>query len=362
MMPDPPIYFYIPHAFWPTTLPQDASVNWSGFGLGLYAWTVQTYLRLKQAGLACQLVNELPQDGIVLLHRNAFRRHPDGIQGLPKRLLVCFQGDLYPHPDAHLHIVQNRTQENQALGAYFMAHWPQPGLLPRLESRGDRFTTIAFFGHATNLAVEFSSADWLQALRDLDLIWRPVVNTNSWNHHETLDTRWNDYRDVDAVVAVRSFQPVALARTQQYRHKPATKLYNAWLAGVPAILGLESGYRAERHHALDYLEVLSMADVVQALTRLKTDKEWRQAIVSQGQQRSDSITPAALTQAWLTFIQETLLPAYDRWCCQSPWQQHLTLYSQRLRYGSQRLLQRGRDWYSRRQPNEDKATSHVTGD
>ncbi|MEM8808289.1 MAG: hypothetical protein AAGF01_19895, partial [Cyanobacteria bacterium P01_G01_bin.38] len=37
-----------------------------------------------------------------------------------------------------------------------------------------------------------------------------------------LNNRWHDYRQIGAVVAIRSFD------RRRYDHKPATKLYNAW--------------------------------------------------------------------------------------------------------------------------------------
>ena len=343
-MREPSLFFYIPSLIWPDNMPDKASLNWSGFGLGIYAWTIQTYLRLREAGVPCVLVDQLPSQGIVFLHRNVFRYHRRGIKVLPKRLLVCFQGDLWPHPDAQVHVVQNRTQENHPIQAYFMSHWPQPGLQPREATRGDRFETIAFFGHAANLATEFSGSEWVETLQQLGLTWRPVINTNRWNEHQTLDTRWNDYRQVDAVVAVRSFDQTALIQTKAYCHKPPTKLYNAWLAGVPAILGSESGYRAERQTHLDYLEVTSCNEVLQGLIKLKENTALRQAMVNNGWSRSRVITPEHLTQQWLSFIQNTLSPIYEQWCCQSHWQQKLRVHYRRLSYRSQRLQKRLQDW------------------
>src|SRR6185295_13492466 len=57
---------------------------------------------------------------------------------------------------------------------------------------------------------------------------------------------WNDYRDVDLVLSGRAESPLMLA------FKPATKLYNAWLAGVPALLGDEPAFRALWQSELDY--------------------------------------------------------------------------------------------------------------
>ena len=343
-MRQPSVLFYIPSPLWPDDLPQDASQNWAGFGLGVYAWTIQTYLRLRDAGLPCALVDRLPDHGIVFLHRNGFQFHPQGIEVSPRRLLVCFQADVLPHPDAQVHIVQNPTQENRQTQTYFMPHWSQPGLQPRLLERGDRFETVAFFGHTNNLAPEFTGSEWTAILKKLGLAWHTVVNTNRWNEHRTLDTRWNDYRQVDAVLAIRSFDPAILAQTQAYSHKPATKLYNAWLAGMPAILGPESGYRAERQTDLDYLEVTSLDEVQQALERLKVDPDLRRAIALNGQARSRAIAPATLTQRWLSLVQDILFPVYEQWCGQSPWQQRLKMYSSRLSYGARRLQQHLQNW------------------
>ncbi|MEL6381492.1 MAG: glycosyltransferase [Cyanobacteria bacterium J06626_18] len=342
-MRQPAVLFYVPPSLWPDAIPQDADQNWAGFGLGVYAWTIQTYLRLRDAGLPCALVDHLPEQGIVFLHRNGFQFH-QRIEVSPRRLLVCFQADVLPHPDAQVHIVQNPTQENRQTQTYFMPHWSQPGLQPRAPERGDRFETVAFFGHTNNLSPEFTGPEWNEILKKLGLVWHPVVNTNRWNEHRTLDTRWNDYRQVDAVVAVRSFAPDVLAQTKDYCHKPATKLYNAWLAGVPAILGPESGYRAARQTDLDYLEVTSLAEVQRALMRLQEDPDLRQAMVCNGRARSRAIAPETLTQRWLNFIQDTLFPVYKQWCSQSPWQQQLRVHSSRLSYGARRLHQRWQDW------------------
>lgn len=62
---------------------------------------------------------------------------------------------------------------------------------------------------------------------------------------------WHDYQHVDAVLAIRDCPPVVLAT------KPASKLINAWKAGVPALLGPEPAYRELRTSPLDFLEAAS---------------------------------------------------------------------------------------------------------
>ena len=199
----PPTYFYIPKHFWPAYIPQNIEENWSGFGLGIYAWTLQTYLRLNADNFPCQLVDTPPTEGIILAHRNALQIHRPPLKPGPNLLLICLKAESLPCPYAQLHIVQNPVESLTLNHSYFLPHWPQPGLIPRNPARGDRIETVAFFGHANNLAPELKHPDWAKQLQEIRLQWRPVINTNRWDNHQTLNTRWNDYSQIDVVVAVR---------------------------------------------------------------------------------------------------------------------------------------------------------------
>jgi hypothetical protein len=325
----PPINFYVPAPYWPASLPASSDEPWPGFANGLYAWTVQTYLRLRAAGVPCQLVDTLPEAGIVLIHRNGFRHHPQGIVCRRDRLVVCFQGDLPPHPSAQVHLVQNPAAANPKWGCYFVPHWPQPGLIPRDPQRGDRLEHLAFMGHRHNLAPEFQTLDWRQMCEDLDLTWQVQASQHRWDQPQTPGVNWHDYRTVDAIVAVRSFDPKDYRRTQGFRHKPPTKLYNAWLAGVPAILGVESSYRQVGQPGQDYIEVNSLEEVRAALVRLRTDGLWRQSLVDRAQHRAQTLTSTTLTETWQRLIHDTLVPCYDQWQRCNTWSQPWTQWLQR---------------------------------
>ncbi|NEP02243.1 MAG: glycosyltransferase family 1 protein [Symploca sp. SIO2E9] len=315
----PPIYFYIPQRYWPDDIPASADENWKGFGLGINAWTLQTYLRLKADGFPCQLTNELPTEGIVLIHRNSLRAHKTNFQPRPNLLLICLKAELNPYPYAQLHIVQNPLETKTFKNSYFLPHWPQPALIPRNLARGDRFENIAFFGHQANLLPELMEPSWQEQLKAMNLHWRPIVNRNRWDDYSNIDNRWNDYSEVDAVVAVRSFSRRELYLSQNYISKPATKLYNAWLAGVPAILGGESAYRTQRQSELDYVEVASPAEILSALKRLRDDLAWRLAMVKNGQARAQEIHPSKITALWRNFLEEVAIPNYHRWRTQPRW-------------------------------------------
>lgn len=292
----PPIRFYLPDKI-PADMPQSPDVFWTGFlgqmRSGVYAWTVQTWLRLRESGFACELVGKMPQDGIVVAHRKSLGR---GFQPSPNVLLVCLKADATFHSYAHLHVVLNRGDLRPWYPAVYMPHWPQAGLMPRDAGRGDVWQNAAFYGHPGSLAGEMHGPAWEATLRDLELTWDAVE-----------PSRWQDFRRVDVVVAVRSFD------RQRYPSKPPTKLYNAWHAGVPAILGRELAYQDERKTALDYLEAGSFAELVAALHRLKSDPGLRRDMAASGLLRARESDPAVITERWQSFFTGVAQPAYEKW-------------------------------------------------
>ncbi len=336
------IVFYLPQPFWPTTWPKDANDNWPGFRLDIYAWTLQTYLRLKDAGFPCELSQQIPNEGIVLFHSDVLQGA--SLKPRARQLFICLKAEAPPHVHSQLQVVQNPVEASHC--RVFMPHWPQPGLLPRDPERADRFETVAFVGHQNSLDCEFQSPIWQERLSELGLKWRPICNGD--NEDEAVENRWHDYREIDVIVAVRSFDPRMHWQTQNFCNKPATKLYNAWLAGVPAILGCDSAYWAERRSSLDYLEVKSLSQTLEQLARLRDDANLRQAMVAHGYQRAQAYTPEAITQRWVDFLNGVAVPAHEYWCEQSALQknigllrsQSLQLHTRSQRKANKRLSQR----------------------
>src|SRR5205807_2465078 len=100
--------------------------------------------------------------------------------------------------------------------------WPTQGIvithtdfLPH--KGGDRFMNVAYFGIEGELDPSLRDEQWQARLRDLGFDF-------TIRHPET----WHDYRDVDVIVAARSFDYPG-----GWLLKPASKLLNAWRAGVP---------------------------------------------------------------------------------------------------------------------------------
>ncbi|ASC70497.1 uncharacterized protein XM38_014360 [Halomicronema hongdechloris C2206] len=307
----PPIYFYVPETSLIENLPEKVNLFWpwlngkiknASAGTGAYTWTLQTYLNLNKIGFPCKLASTLPEVGVLISHRSLL---PSNLKPGKQLLLICLQGDKIRHPFAQIHVVQNprqTTHRHPFLSCwrdYFIPFWTQSGLVPRNPARGDLFQNIAFFGRdRTNLAPELRQHQWLQKVNELGLNFKIV------NQPEL----WCNYSMIDAVLAVRNFR-----RRTLYPWKPASKLYNAWLAGVPAILGPESAYRAERKSELDYLEVTSIDETIGAITRLRDDLELRQRMIENANFRAQGIKHEKITQHWCEFLSKVVPAAYQEW-------------------------------------------------
>ena len=109
---------------------------------------------------------------------------------------------------------------------------------------------------------------------------------------------WHDYQHVDAVLAIRDCPPVVLAT------KPASKLINAWKAGVPALLGPEPAYRELRTSPLDFLEAASAEAVLDSIDRLQQESGLYRRMTEHGAKRAQAFDVNMLTQKWLSLLEE----------------------------------------------------------
>ncbi len=302
-----PVYFYIPQDYWPSReLPNllktetisDYLLSLRTPTLGrvgnIYSWILQTYLRLKADGFPCTFVGTLPPEGIVIAYWDTVPLPSANL------LIVSVLADANPNPYTQLAVIQNPLQALSFHNGYYLPHWPQPGLIPRSAGRGNRFENIGFFGDILNLAPELKSPSWQAQLKSLGFNW-----------HVVEPERWHDYSQIDAVLAVRGF------KERDYFHKPATKLFNAWHAGVPAILGCESAFQAERKNEMDYVEVSSPDEILAALKRLRDDPNLRQAMIANGRLRAEETSIESLAARWRDFITQIAIPAHEAWCSAS---------------------------------------------
>jgi len=299
----PNVQFYVPRDRMP---PPEAARAWKsgarvpleseGVAATEQAWIYQTYVQLRERGVACELVHEVPQAGVLVAFTNAFDGRPAALRD--DVFFVCVVADSTYHPDANWYVVQNRRQVRYAPHCTFLPHWPQPALQPRDPERGATFQNVCYYGLPGNLAPALRSARWRRRLHDETGLTFRVCGPE----------RWHDYCDTDAVVAVRSF-----AAEHTHLRKPATKLYNAWLAGVPALCGPESALRAERRDEHDYLEVHGPDDVIETLRFLKAHPAFVEKMRAQAARRAQAHTPEAVARRWWHFLADVAQPRQQRW-------------------------------------------------
>ena len=294
------VHFYLPEKYWPDSARQKAwregnltTLEQSGKIATAQCWIYQTWAALDRNGFPANLTAELPASGIMVslagFFADAFRPPRD----------VFFAGivaDSVPHPGAQMHILQNPLHARRLRPSVYMPHWPQPNLLPRDPGRGDRFETLGFFGDESNLAPELRTPAWRARLEQFG-VRLEVFGAD----------RWHDYREVDGVVAVRRFEP------GPQLHKPATKLYNAWLAGVPFIGGRDSAYAGDGTPGINYLQVTTPEDVLAEVRRLKENPGLVHALVEAGREAVGAFDESATLARWKALLGHDLPPMARHW-------------------------------------------------
>jgi hypothetical protein len=276
--------------------------DWREFQRGERAWVLQTYLQLVRAGYRARLASQLPDSGVVVFHakqRRALLRRRQPRRGL---VFVGIRGDFRRSGVVDFEVVQNRHSAEPGR-SFFVPHWPQPGLLPRDPGRGLTITRIAYKGFDRNLHPYFRSPEWAMflAARGIEWVQDSVPFAEGRTERTALD--WPDFRTVDLILAVR---PPGLWRGDG---KPATKLYNAWQAGVPALLSPDRGFAEIRRSPLDYLEVGNPDEAKRGLRRLLEYPDLYRRMVDNGRRRADEYTDSATLRHWLDLFEETL-PAW----------------------------------------------------
>lgn len=197
-------------------------------------------------------------------------------------------------------VVQNKVGVDSETDI-FIPIWPQPGLIPRRSERGSTIENIVFKGDEINLYEPFRSPEFKQELEKLGVKLR--INGKPKNE----PVMWHDYSTDDLVLAVRDLtEKDALV-------KPASKLVNAWIAGVPALLGPEPAFGEQRQSDLDYIEVTTPEAALEAVKLLKSQPELYQKIIANGLKRAEDFTTEKMIQRWYELLAGPVADRYKHW-------------------------------------------------
>ncbi len=316
------IYFYAPQDAHHTLLVHDYA-KWHGISSNFVGWVAQTYFYLRQLGFDCVPARTIPEEGILLSDWDTMNQF---FGPLDRVMLVSARSDGMYHPSAHFNILHNPSlcerDRHSIWNPHFVPHWPMPGLMRRNPERGLTPRTVGYIGHPSQLAPELHSPNWAQRLRSIGLEWVNVENPSLWH----------DLSEIDIIVAARKFDG------HPYLGKGANKLFNAWHAGIPAVLSPEVGFLAERRSELDFLLARDIDEAFAAVKRLKESPELYRDMVANGSVRARDHSTEKTAERWVDFFNNVAFPEYPRWRSSSlAWKRSMHL----RRYAGFRLTRIG---------------------
>jgi hypothetical protein len=272
-------------------------------------WPFRTYLELKDH-YCCHLVDEMPQEGIILFFRGSVSMDQ---RPLEKQFWMCLVADSTWHPFSQVNVFQNQEAAQTYKNGHFIRHWPSPDILRRTIPLAG-LKCLYYMGDINNLTPELKSEDWKNFLSDEGI--RFICPSVSG---------WNDYRDVDAVIAIRSFDG------DPYLNKPASKLINAWAGNVIFIGANESAYLAEINDPHDMVRVDSYVQLKLILLQLRDDVELARMYQSRSVERSVKYSLDFFRNSWIRLIEDSILPTASLWARKSKFDYRLYIIGRLLK-------------------------------
>jgi hypothetical protein len=273
----------------PEALAPDAP-PWRG---AQWSWIIQTFLYMKQAGLAVELVDKPVANAICVVH---FATTKNKVWA-PNSFVVGVRADNAPMRMREIEIVQSPANLGKP-DVYLMHHWPQPRLIPRDASRGNRIERISYFGGAGGISPKFSDSSFKASLDAMHISLNLCFDT----------TQWHNYCDTDLVLAVRNHHHPLLINT-----KPASKLVNTWKAGCVGLLGKEPAFRAIGRVNEDYFEVNTPEDVLEVMRLLKQNPHHYEHVRQAGMQRYLEFSFEAIQKHWIDLFNGPITAAFTQW-------------------------------------------------
>lgn len=287
--PDLPLHFLIrpeslPHL--DALIAEGVDAHTECFGYGPENWGLQTYVHAKRAGWNVTAGTACRTGAINLGHVSLLTAFQAG----PRDLIVGIRADYRPSILADCHVVQNQLQADA--NSFWIPHWPQPGIIPRSPERPG-LQRAAYFGHEYYL--DGGAATWKSKLSEIGIEFDCPPQS-----------RWHDYSEVDLVVAVRTFDGYP------YPRKPPSKLFNAWIAGAPALVGPESAYQQVGQPGRDYLVARTMEEAIQSITQLKQSTQAYSQLIQAGNQRAHEFTREKILTRWAELLQSQIRPRWEQ--------------------------------------------------
>ena len=264
---------------------------------GSFCWTLQTYLFLKKHGVNVNLVDYVPENGILIGHKTTFKDKQLKNDNNPSLLKICIQGDKIYSPfeedstpkNVDISIVQNMEDSSIENGnGLYVPFWPHYNIVPR-ESGRKSIKTALYCGWKEWLDEGLQSETFLRQLSELGVSLETRFEDSS--------LLWTDYSEADLILAIRSFD------NNPYVHKPPIKLINAWTAGVPAIVGMnETAYHQVGIQGKDFIGVSNIDEVITMISYLKENPQKYTQMRERGFVSVKQFSEEKVVKCWLVLL------------------------------------------------------------
>jgi len=291
--------------------------NWHKFVRSEWAWLVQTYFELRDTGYDVSASAVADSQKVNVMHADDYVH----LQNKDLFFVAVVVADRRVYFPGNCSLVQNHNHL-VSKADYWVPHWDQPGLIPRpsLAPDPDRIFNVAFAGIPEN-SIELNRVIEQAAFE------RPVRISMLSPH------RWNDFSDVDVLVAVRDLNG------KKHPEKPPTKLFNAWAAGVPFVGGMDSAYEQVGKPGINYLQVCNQTQLLNAISWLQDGDNWI-SLVDAGKQAAEKFNRRKTREMWLAVLSGPVQEQFKAWEYSKRYSRLQSVFVRFLRFNGMRLRRR----------------------
>jgi hypothetical protein len=185
----------------------------------------------------------------------------------------------------------------------FLPPLPQRGLICRDRSRGDQISVVGLKSNPENIPRWIGEPAFVERLDRLGL----KIHVDAPRDVDGSDQSWHDFSEVDVVICARAEGLPTIS-------KPATKLRNAWAAGVIPIASREPAYVEIANDGHDVLFFDNHEEIPALLGKLCAGVELRDQL-RRGVTEMSSIQPSVdevVDAWWKLFSENESAPSFRR--------------------------------------------------
>ena len=256
------------------------------------AWIYTTYVYLKVRGFKVNISDKLVKNHINIIHYDHF--------GFKEVCSDCYvvsvKADRNRTFISNYEIIQSPYSSEHDKDI-FIHHWPEANIIVRDSSRGSKVENLVYYGRKYYLPDYIETKNFKEKLEKLG------VNLKI----SDVRSEWKNYKEADIVLSVRK------APSFYRKSKPASKLVNAWLAGVPAIVDSDPICNYLKKTDFDYISANSEKEMLEAIALLKEDAVLYEKMVTNSKKRAEEFTIDKIADMWINALSRDIYDDFLKW-------------------------------------------------